>query len=264
VVLGGCGSDGGTTPADDDGGAVEAGGGDAAGDAPADGGADAPTDRVDGSSGSGFCASLVPAPKFCDDFDDGNATDDWDQATVLAGQSEITLDTTTSTSAPASLHGVVNAVPVTEGGFASVRSTVTGTPTHVTFALSVRPKTSAITKGGIAIADLDLSLNHVLTLYLRDDDPAGQKPSLKEIDGSTITYHPLPKVPPADVWTRIAFDVDAATGKLTLTYGTEKILDAITIGAGATKDPTFRVGAVYVIGPTDPFEIHVDDVVVDF
>jgi hypothetical protein len=253
-------SDDGAAPADD-------AGPDHAPPAPGDAGSDAAKDAgPDGAADAGpaFCSTLVPKPKFCDDFDDGDLTDDWDQEVTLPGVSAIALDAADHTSGTGSLRGLVNAVPNGEGGFASLRTTVPGTPTHLVFSYAVRPKQTAIATGAVSIGGIDLTLDRVLTLYLRDEDPAGAKPSVKEISGGSLVYHPIPKVPAADVWTRITFDVDAAAGTLTLLYDAETILDAVAIAPGPIEDPTPRIGATYVFGPTDPFEIHVDDVVLDF
>jgi hypothetical protein len=264
LALWGCssgdsGGGGGVTPEDGgaDGALVDdSGAGGEAGDA-ADGGP-----RPDG--GPSFCASLSPKPAFCDDFDDGDLTNDWDQATVVAPTSEIALDTSTFVSGSASFDAVVHAVGGGEGGYASLRSTVKGTPSHVALSFQARPSTSTIAEGAIAIGDLDVSDAHVFTLYLRDDDPAGAKASVKEIDGSTVTYHPIARLPAANAWTKITLDVDVANGRLSLLYDTEKVLDAVDVSKTPALDPTFRVGAVYVLGPEAPFELHVDDVVVTF
>jgi hypothetical protein len=244
--------------------AVEAGPGGDDADVPdsSDAGHDAAPDVVV-DAGPPFCASLTA--KFCADFDDADPTSHWDAVVAQTGVTTVGLDTSQSTSAPISLLAASVARAKNESGFASLRKTIVGTPTSARLALSVRPSTVSFTQGAYAIADLDVTQDHVFTLYLRDDDDTGQKASLKEIAGSTITYHALSKVPPANVWTRITIDIDVAAGKATVLYGAEKILDAVSIAQDAAMmDPTFRIGAPYVFGPSDAFSINVDDVVLDF
>jgi hypothetical protein len=234
---------------------------------PGDGGTDSGRDAAsDAEGGPPFCSALSPAPKFCADFDDADPTSHWDQVTVLGGISTLAIDTTISTSSPASLFASMAARPSGESGVGHLRKTVAGTPTRAKLVFSAHPSETVFTKGAYSIVDLDVTINHIFTLYLYDDDDVGgHKPSLKEISGGTITYHPLPKVPPANAWTRITLDIDSANGKATLLYGAEKILDAITVGTDATmQDPTFRIGTVYVFGPSDPWTVNFDDVLFDF
>ncbi len=239
-------------PAGDDGGPPSEGGG-----------ADAADANVD--AGSRFCASLSPAPRFCDDFDDVDPmTKKWDQQTYLPGISALSIDETQFTSAPASLLVTTMARPAGEGSVGSLRKTVNGTPLRAKLVFSMRASATTWTQGAYSVANIDASNDHFYTLYFRDDDFAnGQKASLKETVGSTDTYHPLSKVPPPNVWTRITVELDAEAGKATVLYGAETVLDA-TIASFTMSDPTFRVGSPYMIGPTDAWNVNDDDVVFDF
>ncbi|HEY8077652.1 MAG TPA: hypothetical protein VIF62_26175, partial [Labilithrix sp.] len=188
----------------------------------------------------------------------------WDQQVFLTGISSLAIDETQSTSAPASLLFQTMARPAGEGAVASVRKTIAGTPLRAKLVVSVRPSATTWTQGAYSVVDLDVDGSHIFTLYfLDDDDMGGHKPSLKEISGSTTTYHPLTKVPPANAWTRITLDVDVGGGHATVLYGSETALDA-TITTGTMTDPTFRVGSPYVFGPSDAWNVDVDDVVFDF
>jgi hypothetical protein len=55
----------------------------------------------------GFCASLSPAPAFCDDFDEGAANPAWDQVTGLGGT--VAVNALESVSAPDSMVSTVDA-----------------------------------------------------------------------------------------------------------------------------------------------------------
>lgn len=212
---------------------------------------------------SGYCAGLVPKPKFCDDFDDFDLTNDWDQPTAVA-PTVIDLDDAVFTSAPLSFYVYAPSVAMGLIGNASLRKTVFGSVSHVNLAFSARLTTTAITKGLIAIATLDVSLNHFFTLYLRDGDPDAPAAVLEEQVNGTLVRHLLTRLPPAATWTRIVIDLDFATGKANVSFGGQKALDAEPITALVGTEATVRVGAIYVYGPTDPFEARFDDVVVDF
>ncbi len=213
--------------------------------------------------GSSYCAGLVPKPKFCDDFDDGDLTGDWDQSTVLP-PSVIDLDDSTFASAPLSFFVATKPVAAGSAGNASLRKTVLGAVSHVNLAFSARFTTTTITKGLVAIATLDVSLNHFFTLYLRDGDPDAPAAVLEEQSAGTLTRHLLTRLPPAATWTRIVIDLEFTTGKASVSFGGQKALDAAPIALVVGTEATIRVGAVYVYGPTEPFEARYDDVVLDF
>ncbi len=110
-------------PALTDGPGVDAAGPDALGtqDAGSDAGKpDATTESDGGTSDSGhfdgsnsdaatvgYCASLSPAPDFCDDFDEGPANPAWDQVTGVGGA--VAVDALQSVSPPDSMVSTVNA-----------------------------------------------------------------------------------------------------------------------------------------------------------
>lgn len=261
---------GGTNPVDGPESGQDAAGDDAEpGD---DGGAadTAPDTTVDGAKdgsnpAQGYCARLTPKPKFCDDFDDGDLTNNWDQVTVINGNSEIDLDPLSYTSPPASFAvGSRTLIGVNELGHASLRSTVVGSVSHPKLSFSAFYPIVALTKGVVAIATLDVSNNHFFTLYLRDGDMTSPGPALEESNNGVTTRHPLTKLPPAGVWTRIIIDLDFVAGVANVSFGADKALDAEPIAAVPGTEATIRIGAVYVFSPTDAFSAGYDDVVLDF
>ena len=210
----------------------------------------------------GYCASLVPKPKFCDDFDDGDLTNDWDQPTAVGG-SLMALDEASYTSPPASFVVQTQNLTVATSGNALLRKTVFGAVAHVKLSFSMLTPTVTFTKGIISIATLDVSTNHFFTLSLRDQD-AVPAASLEEYVGATMTRHVLTRLPPAGVWTRITIDLDFTAGKANVTFDALKALDAEPIMPVPGTEATIRVGGVYIEGPADPFKASFDDVVVDF
>ena len=234
------------------------------GDSPhLDGGGDARDARKDGlAPASGYCLGLVPKPRFCDDFDDLDLINNWDQDTVTP-PSVMDLDDSTFTSAPVSFGVATKSVLPGSSANVHLRKTVLGNVPHVQLSFSAIFASTTLTQGLVAIATLDVSSSHYFTLYLRDGDPDGAG-ALEELVGGTKTRHVLTKLPPAGTWTRITLDLDLAAGKANVTFGAQKALDAAPITAIVGTEATVRLGAVYVYGPTDPFQASFDDVVVDF
>ncbi len=258
----GCGSSGGGTAEIVDSGAEAGPPGEAGVPDAGDDGRDA-ADAAPDVVPSGFCAGLAKTPKFCDDFDDGDLTDDWDQSTVLT-QSVIDLDDSTFTSAPVSFVVVTKQIDAGAGGNASLRKTVLGSVSRASLAFAARFSTTTITKGLLAIATLDVSSNHYFTLYLRDGDADAPAAILEELAGSTQTRHLLTRLPVAGLWTKIVIDVDLAGGKANVTFDGVKALDNAPIDATLGTEATIRIGAVYLFPPSDPFTARFDDVVLDF
>jgi hypothetical protein len=209
-----------------------------------------------------YCASLVPAPKFCDDFDDGDLTDDWTQSAVTPG-SLFELDTSSSTSAPASFHVVALPTMAAASNNVLLRSTMFGAVKHGRLAFSLFVPSVTFTKGAIAIAQFHVTLDDVYTLYLRGPDDAANIPMLEEVVAGTVTRHMLTKLPPVGVWTRVTIDLDLTAGKASVTFDAQKALDAAPIAVFAGTEATVRLGGI-IDGPSDKFEARFDDVVIDF
>lgn len=216
---------------------------------PADGGA------------SGFCATRTPRPAFCDDFDRGALGATWDVLERGAPQ-QASLDTVTFLSPPAAFAVTPPRLAAGELGATLLRRTVKGTARRFVFGFAVRADAPP-TDGTLAIATLDLALDHLLTLYLRDDDPVSPGPSLAEAapGAGAIVRTRLASAPPAGVWTRVELDVDAAAGHAVVRIAGAVVLSAPVSRASAV-DPTIRVGAL-VTGPADAYGLRFDDVTLD-
>jgi len=225
--------------------------------------AEAGTDAKADAAAKSFCATRSPKPKFCDDFDDGDLDDDWDVLTVVNGDAD--LDPFSATSAPASF--AVATLPVTsmQSAHVHLRTTVTGTATgHVVLAFDMMLASTTFTRGVVAVARLDVSSDHFFTLYLRDGDLDAPAATLEEISPGGTTRHLLSTLPPANEWTHVTIDVALDAAKATVLWGTNKALDQAPIAAGTAKDPTIRLGAVYIYGPAASVEARFDDVTLDF
>jgi hypothetical protein len=209
-----------------------------------------------------FCAGQAPAPKFCDDFDDADLTNNWTASAVQPG-SVFELDTATSTSAPASFHLIAMPEMAAASNNALLRTTMFGLVHHAKLAFSTLLPSVTFTKGVIAIARFHITLNDSYTLYLRGPDSAGNVATLEETAMGVTTEHALTRLPPIAVWTRVAIDLDLMGGKATVAFDGQKALDAVPITVIAGSEATIRLGAI-VDGPSDAFEAHFDDVVVDF
>lgn len=269
-----CGSEGGVDPGADSGPPGDDAGPDGTtsdADVPdSDASVDAPVDakpdtRID--AGPSFCSSLSPKPKFCDDFDDGDAANAWDALTSVGG-TLLDIDVTSYRSAPYSLGVATPPLLNMQAATANLRKTLFGSAKHSKLAFSTFFVTDpVVTKGALAIATLDVSLDHFFTLHLRDSPQDGVSvPAavLEEIEGSTITRFPLSALPPKGAWARIEIDLDLNAAKANVTIDGAKVVDNVTIGTTGGTEATVRLGAFYLFGPADPVEAAFDDVVIDF
>lgn len=229
-----------------------------------DAGVDTGTDaKVEGGAPR-FCATLVPAPRFCDDFEDGDLENDWDVATKF-GTSEGSLDTTRARLSAASFHVAAPALATNmDFGNVHLRRTLISPAPHLTLSFwAFYPKVT-IDKGLLAIATVNVTLTHQFVIYLRDDDATTPGPAFQEIANSITTRHGLTKLPTAGAWTHVELSLDLDLGTATLSFDGDKALDAIPITAETTSEATIRLGAVFATGPSDAFEANYDDVVLDF
>lgn len=210
----------------------------------------------------GYCATLTPTPAFCDDFDDGDLENDWNVTNLVPPATSVLELAEDAESAPYALHGRTEATGMGDLANASVRKTIPGGFSHATLSFSMKLASTQVGAGALSIATLDVADRHYFTLNVRDGDPDAPGPSLEETHPSVMTVRkPLAAVPPAGVWTRVVLDLDLAAGKASVSFGTTKVLDAVAIVAEPGTSATVRVGAVYVVGPTPPVDVLVDDVV---
>lgn len=204
-----------------------------------------------------YCTTLSPQPTFCDDFDLVDLTPKWDQKLAVS-TSFIARDGAYVTSGSLSLLAKSTGTNVGSPVTALVRKTLPGAPSRVRFGFAMRPEAEPPPLGNLWYATLDLSINHLLTFYLRD--AAGSPALVEQAPGGIEVRTPL-ALPPRDAWTRVEIDADMATKKLTVRYDGAKVVDAIDLAAGVL-DPTVRLG-VMGNGPADPYVARFEDVVFD-
>ena len=231
------------------------------------------TQQPDVGIGTSFCSKLSPQPTFCSDFDEGSSSlAVW---TVIAGNGyccgfpdggAVGLDTSTSTSAPASLHEMTDLAPADAGFFRALVLKQFGTASAVTMASDVLVATA----NTVAIADLsfqhpngtedDLDLD-LINGYVFQGIPAGDSGAQGENYVASFT---IDGGVPHGAWHRIALNVVVGP-PATLSV----MIDSTTVINAAALDPRFTNGITEVLfgvtgRPVSPMEdMHIDNVVVD-
>lgn len=216
-------------------------------------------DAADGAPGR-FCNSLVPAPVFCDDFDVGDLGKTWDFF-LMSPPGTGVLDGTDVRSAPSAFLVTTALLNAGESGNLLLRKSVVGTPPRVRLAFDVLVPVLP-SSGAIGIATLDLSTDHLFTLYLRDDS-ASPAPALVEARPAVATLVRNDfALFAANRWVHVELDLEPAQSVGTLSFDGTKVLDGIAIDPTVT-DPTIRVG-VLAYGPTDTYVARFDNVTLDY
>lgn len=232
-----------------------------AGDRNEGGAADAARDDAEAGAPT-WCDTRMPAPVFCDDFDRGELGARWDFF-LKSPPGTAALDFTNARSWPNALTIVTGKVVDAEFGSILLRKTVGGSPSRARLGFDVFAD-QAQASGTLALATLDLSPDHLLTLYLRDENPGAPGAALVEVPpgGVPLVRNALPAVPAAGAWTRIELDVDVAGGKATLRFNGTAVLDGVAVAKAKPDKPTIRVG-VLTSGPADSYQFRFDNVALD-
>lgn len=259
----GCGSTGSSgEPADagDERSNVEAGPDDAAPvDASSDAGSDAARDAEAG--GGTWCDALSPKPAFCDDFDRNNLNVVWDAVVQTTG-SALALDQANFRSPPQALAVRSKNAASNEIGNVLVRKTVAGAPTRAKLSFDFLGDPAPGSGGPVAIATLDMSTNHLFTLYLRDDDPTTPGPALVERPpvGAGVR-HPF-TLPSVTQWVRVEIEIDLSAQKASLRFDGNAALDQVSIATSTANGPTLRLGAL-TTGPQPAYSARFDNVTLE-
>lgn len=230
-----------------------------------DAGSDAPTALP-------FCASLHPAPRFCDDFDGIPLAAKWDEVKVLDAGG-VAVDTAIARSSPRALRSWINGGRVGSGcDYATVATTLTGPAqaTHLGYAVrfgddSPRPDRDNAahissqmvgTGGDLCSVIVDLSASQ---LSVEEQVLINQPPSSR--NGAHIATR---SIPPRQ-WARIEIDVDYVAKRLVLTLDGQRVIDdvlALTcpyVGRPASA----LVGLYCAPNAADATSVRYDDVVFD-
>ena len=227
---------------------------------------------IEASPGTSYCSKLSPQPTFCSDFDEGpGSLSPWNLLTTnfIYGDPSggtITLDTSTSTSPPASLHEVTEAMP-DAGVYRALAQKVLGvTGSETTFAADVL----------LASADTevfaDLSFEHpdgneddllfdLVYGQLYQSVPAGDSGT----DGITeVASFGLDGGVPFASWHRISVDVVVGPPATV-----SVMIDSTPVLPTTPLDARFSNGSVGIVIGVEgrPMsgvqDLHVDNVVVD-
>lgn len=235
-----------------------------AGSSTPEAGADATTTA---DAGGPYCASLVPAPAFCADFDEStDPTSGWSQATQ-GKQGSHAIDSATFTSGG---HSLATLLPASRGETDLQRTVgsllddyTNQIYDHITLDLDVRME-SASQNLGAQVATLFFGSNGNIAYAVHIDTSTGST-VLQEDITATQQYPnvPLPTGIPLNTWTHVQLDVRFSTQqiKVTVNQGAPFLH---TMNAGAVKDVlSMEVGAIYfandVAVPASSF--HHDNVV---
>ena len=245
---------------------------------------DAGAASADGSTSSeagktAYCASLSPAPTFCDDFDTKPIGEQWDG--VEDSNGIVGIDTIAFDSAPSSLAAKSSASPSGQ----SIRSVTkksftefTGKPItlRMSFALRVDqidPKTSAqIVAFGVLFGE-DGNFNQVV-LNLSSTGSGVVAQVSENAQGPTTSdngyevHGPFDKRPSASDWTdvRIEIDVHNPTGSgnsLRVYFDQVVQYDGALILPLKGGTPRIELGIGWANTPSAPWSIRYDNVVVD-
>ncbi len=242
---------------------------DLATDANADGFVEGSADVGDagGDAQVGYCASLSPAPTFCDDFDEGSSVlASWDNSS-LNDNSTITLDQTIVKSPPSSMLATVtpqSGAMVYPADFAT--KNIAPTATSITFSADVYvERIDPGSSGGTILAvsmnggDLciDTQSSGSTAMFVPYVNDAGQHYGSV---GNTFTM-------PFKQWVRFALiiDVSASTVEVTMDTG-QGAVTVVPAGAPPQKITTnayARIGLFYGHSTTVGWLVHYDNVVLD-
>jgi len=238
-------------------------------DAAATGDAASGADAFD--AGASFCASLSPAPTFCDDFDeDASLASDWTYFSINpADAGSVVVDTAAYVSPPASLAAQVGPGTSNTAGLVAQVTKQFLTPATASAHLEYRLRIDSIDSvenelfsqlgfkgGGATPYLLDVYLGP--GAFLEEEIPGDA--------GVTFKEYPLAQQPLVGVWSLVALDVDfvGATVKLTVdkTVAFQGPLDQ-----GYTSGPpVLSIGVGYYAGSPRTVSggaAHFDNVVLD-
>jgi hypothetical protein len=208
-------------------------------------------------------ASARPSVRFCDDFEDGDVSNDWTVTNAAPSGGALVDLSLQARSGMYALYATTEATGQDMQATASLRKTVAGATTRAELSFALFLPTTSVGKGAVALATLDVTTSHFFTLNLRDADPDAPGPSLEETKAAGTTRRKLASAPRAGAWTRVTISLDLGAGKADVAYDGVKVLEGAPIAAGPGTEATFRVGAVYVTGPTPKIEVVVDDVLLE-
>jgi hypothetical protein len=233
------------------------------------GGCDAGAD----ASNPAYCASLNPAPAFCDDFDEGTANNLWD--VVDQNEGTLVINGGEFVSAPGSMLATINggADPnmLDVAGFKSIPSS--SSPATCTLAFDMRVDAAAssagawATLGAIEVNDDTAAWD--LELWLSYVAPSSFAVGIMEIPPQVL--HEAAVRIPMNTWSRFSFAIalppasdGSAAASLTVNGATAVSTTVHVLGGSRpTKKPAAYVGANYATATSGGWVVRYDDVTFD-
>ncbi len=227
--------------------------------------ADAPL--ADAPLGNGtFCASLVPVPTFCEDFDNGLDSQKWPASQTLMHNGTFAIDTSHGASPPASL--VITSTPLATSADEVTVKLVTAPLGVATTNVSASIALYVDDYGGSGGVVLELVIDDGTTAHVFEPSYA-TVPQLEDASGpsgqNSTSYmsYDLPAMS-LGAWHVVSFDMPA--GGNTAAMATVRV-DGV---AAATFPPlaenggqvTLYVGMPYMSGPAQAWRLHLDNAVV--
>jgi hypothetical protein len=249
---------------------------------------DAPADTTmprDSSPGSDvteaamppFCASLVPAPVFCDDFDVHALPGVWDSLTQMGGT--LALDTSSWVSPPHSLLATDSALAAGQPLNAALikRFTLPAPPTTFTWSFELEPVAVDTTSmAAIVLASLDFDDaggDRYSVQFTLEQDGGPVRLRLEEQSalvggGNTYVPHTLPDPLPLGQWTNVKLVMTrtaATTASVQVTYGGTSELASTPLGMNVNATTLqLAIGSFYETEPSLGWTMRYDNVVLNF
>jgi hypothetical protein len=222
---------------------------------------------LDAKADAGFCASLSPAPKLCDDFDepDGGFAK-WSLQYEFGGGT-LAIDSAESRSAPSSL--LVSTPATANNAGARLAITPPGTAQHVSFGFDLKVDTRDPQSGYAEIGYIVVTAGFQDNFYLRIyTDPTNNAFTAESYpDGASVPHNlTLSTSISFDTWRRVVVDVDLATA-----HAVTVTVDGV-MAAQQALEPTLympgklevRPGIGYAAGPSSGWALRYDNVTVDW
>jgi hypothetical protein len=229
------------------------------------------------ASTTSFCASLSPAPVFCDDFDVHPLPGIWDTLTQTGGT--VALDTGASVSPPRSLLATDSALATGQSLDAALlkRFTLPAPPTTISWSFQLQPVAVDTTAAAaLVLASLDFvdtPGNRYSVQFTLEQDGGPVRLRLEEqsglLDGgSSYVPHTLPDSLPLGAWTDVRLVMTRSgptTASVQVSFGstTELATTPLSMNVDATT-LQMVIGSRYEFEPSQGWTTRYDNVVLNF
>ena len=230
----------------------------------------APDADANGDAGTFSCATLVPAPVFCDDFERDSVLGEWSDMSLLGG-GMITIDSTTSTSPTRSLLCTTPASATTD--------TFGATLHHVTFPLTASGVDFSFDENIASAVDMNQFDLFRVILHMPDDPTSGSLEIALTVE-PTVTYidendyrvtptvyisHDYSRVPAFGAWEHFAMHLTLIPSPhVTVVLGSDTVVDDdLTSPNIVASSVELELGLYHSFVPGAARAGHFDNVVLD-